>query len=144
MTLLEMCASLIFGGGVYIIIEILYRGYSHWSMAIAGGVSFLLLHGLFSKFSGMHMILKLVACLIIISSVEFLVGYIVNMRFRWNIWDYSNHRYNLSGVSSLFIDLGAVRNSNIIDQPYMGYAVLTYRMAAIYDSHMFFSPVASL
>lgn len=90
MTLLEMCASLIFGGGVYIIIEILYRGYSHWSMAIAGGVSFLLLHGLFSKFSGMHMILKLVACLIIISSVEFLVGYIVNMRFRWNIWDYSN------------------------------------------------------
>lgn len=52
MTLLEMCASLIFGGGVYIIIEILYRGYSHWSMAIAGGVSFLLLHGLFSKFSG--------------------------------------------------------------------------------------------
>ena len=92
MTLLEMCASLIFGGGVYIIIEILYRGYSHWSMAIAGGVSFLLLHGLFSKFSGMHMILKLVACLIIISSVEFLVGYIVNMRFRWNIWDYSNHR----------------------------------------------------
>ena len=97
MTLLEMCASLIFGGGVYIIIEILYRGYSHWSMAIAGGVSFLLLHGLFSKFSGMHMILKLVACLIIISSVEFLVGYIVNMRFRWNIWDYSNHRYNLCG-----------------------------------------------
>ncbi|MEE0682519.1 MAG: putative ABC transporter permease [Candidatus Gastranaerophilaceae bacterium] len=97
MTLLEMCASLIFGGGVYIIIEILYRGYSHWSMAIAGGVSFLLLHGLFSKFSGMHMILKLVACLIIISSVEFLVGYIVNMRFRWNIWDYSNHRYNLYG-----------------------------------------------
>ena len=97
MTLLEMCASLIFGGGVYIIIEILYRGYSHWSMAIAGGVSFLLLHGLFSKFSGMHMILKLVACLMIISSVEFLVGYIVNMRFRWNIWDYSNHRYNLYG-----------------------------------------------
>ena len=97
MTLLEMCASLIFGGGVYIIIEILYRGYSHWSMAIAGGVSFLLLHGLFSKFSGMHMILKLVACLIIISSVEYLVGYIVNMRFRWNIWDYSNHRYNLYG-----------------------------------------------
>ena len=97
MTLLEMCASLIFGGGVYIIIEILYRGYSPWSMAIAGGVSFLLLHGLFSKFSGMHMILKLVACLIIISSVEFLVGYIVNMRFRWNIWDYSNHRYNLYG-----------------------------------------------
>ena len=97
MTLLEMCASLIFGGGVYIIIEILYRGYSHWSMAIAGGVSFFLLHGLFSKFSGMHMILKLVACLIIISSVEFLVGYIVNMRFRWNIWDYSNHRYNLYG-----------------------------------------------
>ena len=97
MTLLEMCASLIFGGGVFINIEILYRGYSHWSMAIAGGVSFLLLHGLFSKFSGMHMILKLVACLIIISSVEFLVGYIVNMRFRWNIWDYSNHRYNLYG-----------------------------------------------
>lgn len=97
MTVLEMCASLIFGGGVYIIIEILYRGYSHWSMAIAGGVSFLLLHGLFSKFSGMHMILKLVACLIIISSVEFLAGYIVNMRFRWNIWDYSNHRYNLYG-----------------------------------------------
>ncbi len=97
MTLLEVCASLIFGGGVYIIIEILYRGYSHWSMAVAGGISFLLLHGLFSKFSGMHMILRFFACLIIISSVEFIVGYIVNMRFRWNIWDYSNHRYNLYG-----------------------------------------------
>ncbi len=97
MTLLEVCASLIFGGGVYVIIEILYRGYSHWSMAVAGGVSFLLLHGLFSKFSGMHMILRFVACLFIISSVEFLIGYIVNIRFGWNVWDYSNHKYNLYG-----------------------------------------------
>lgn len=37
-----------FGGIVYVLIEMLWRGYSHWSMFILGGICFVLL-GLINK-----------------------------------------------------------------------------------------------
>ena len=37
-----------FGGIVYVLIEMLWRGYSHWSMFIWGGICFVLL-GLINK-----------------------------------------------------------------------------------------------
>lgn len=34
---------------------------------------------------------------IIITAMEFIVGYIVNIKFNWNVWDYSQKRFNLLG-----------------------------------------------
>ena len=43
------------GGFTYIIIELLWRGHTHWSMAIAGGLCFLIIGGINEFFHGQHL-----------------------------------------------------------------------------------------
>ena len=42
MKYLKLPAGFLFGGVLYVLIEVLWRGYSHYSMFIAGGLGFLL------------------------------------------------------------------------------------------------------
>lgn len=44
---LAKCALLfLIGGALYYCIEILWRGYSHWTMAVVGGICFVVIGGL--------------------------------------------------------------------------------------------------
>lgn len=44
---LTKCALLfLIGGALYYCIEILWRGYSHWTMAVVGGICFVVIGGL--------------------------------------------------------------------------------------------------
>lgn len=85
------------GGGLYVVLEIFWRGYSHYSMALAGGTCFTLLYGVFTRFPGMHNLVKCILGTLIITSVEFIAGYIVNLRHRLGVWDYSHLPHNLYG-----------------------------------------------
>lgn len=84
------------GGTIYVLLELLWRGRSHVSMFCAGGLALLLLHGLFLRFA-----LPLFAqCLVgglVITAIEFVVGAIVNVRLKLNVWDYSKMPLNLYG-----------------------------------------------
>lgn len=84
------------GGTIYVLLELLWRGRSHVSMFCAGGLALLLLHGLFLRFA-----LPLFAqCLLgglVITAIEFVVGAIVNVRLKLNVWDYSKMPLNLYG-----------------------------------------------
>ena len=86
------------GGFTYFYIEILFRGYSHFSMIICGGLAFILC-GLINQL--MHFRISLLTQMIlsafIITGLEFITGYIVNMKLHWNVWDYSGMPYNLFG-----------------------------------------------
>ena len=86
------------GGFTYFYIEILFRGYSHFSMIICGGLAFILC-GAINQL--MHFRISLVSQMIlssiIITGLEFITGYLVNMRLHWNVWDYSGMPYNLYG-----------------------------------------------
>ena len=86
------------GGFAYFYIEILFRGYSHFSMIICGGLAFILC-GAINQL--MHfrisLISQMILSTIIITGLEFVTGYIVNMRLHWNVWDYSKMPYNLYG-----------------------------------------------
>ena len=73
------------GGAGYVLIELLWRGRSHFSMFIAGGFAFALLHALFQCIAGA----------LVITAIEFIAGYIVNLRMGLNVWDYSGRPYNL-------------------------------------------------
>ncbi len=47
----------------------------------------------------------------IITTLEFIVGYIVNIILKWNVWDYSNMPFNIMGqiclgFSTLWFALG--------------------------------------
>ena len=88
----------IIGGTVYYLTEILWRGSSHISMAIVGGICFLII-GSINNFIPWELGL-LQQSLIgsgIITLMEFISGLILNKWLDLNIWDYSNLPFNLFG-----------------------------------------------
>lgn len=107
------------GGIVYAMIEILFRGHTHWSMVLTGGACVLTLYLLLEWLDRQPLIIAAVAGALIITAYEFAVGCIVNLRFGWNVWDYSHMEINLLGQISLvftgawfvlcFLFLGIVR-----------------------------------
>lgn len=93
----EYLSVFAFGGTVYCSIEILWRGRTHWTMAVLGGLCFLIIYLLNKKLKGKSLILRCVLGASIITALEFLVGYAVNIRLGWQVWDYSKLRFNLMG-----------------------------------------------
>ncbi|NLN14697.1 MAG: hypothetical protein GX185_03730 [Tissierellia bacterium] len=86
------------GGIIYYLIEILWRGYSYFSMFILGGLCFLLI-GLVNEyyfFKSPLLFQQLVAC-ITITLMEFSFGLIFNVVLGLDLWDYSKNSYNLMG-----------------------------------------------
>lgn len=86
------------GGIIYSIIEVFFRGHTHWTMFIVGGVCFILL-GLQNEVTDWEMSLfwQAVNGGIIITVVEFITGCIVNLCLGWEVWDYSNMPFNIFG-----------------------------------------------
>lgn len=85
------------GGGLYVLCELFWRGRSHISMAVAGGVSLILLYGVFTRFAASPILEKCLMGGLIITAVEFITGYFVNLRMRLAVWDYSTLPLNLYG-----------------------------------------------
>lgn len=91
------CLFLI-GGAIYVLIELVYRGYSHWTMFLLGGLCFVLIGGV-NEYIPWEMPLWLQAGIgaVIITALEFICGCIVNLALGWNVWDYSNTPLNILG-----------------------------------------------
>lgn len=80
----------------YSLIEVLFRGYTHWTMALTGGVCFLLFY--IMNFSlDIGIIGKCFFASFIITSLEFIVGYFVNIVFKLNVWSYAGLPFNYLG-----------------------------------------------
>lgn len=92
--------SLLFmiGGFAYGGIEILFRGYSHISMFIAGGICFILI-GLLNEVKdwNLSLIRQMLISAGIITLVEFVTGLIVNVWLKQGVWDYSEMPFNILG-----------------------------------------------
>ncbi len=86
-----------FGGTGYGLIEILYRGKTHWSMVLTGGTCFTLLSTIYKHCSKMKMYRKCLIGSAVITACEFVCGCIVNLKLKLNVWDYSNCRLNFKG-----------------------------------------------
>lgn len=86
------------GGLIYSIIEILYRGYTHWTMVIVGGLAFYLI-GCINEYIEWDMPLyrQMAIGMAIITLLEFAAGIIVNLILGWSVWDYSNVPLNILG-----------------------------------------------
>lgn len=85
------------GGVTYAMIEIMWRGNTHWTMVLLGGLCFLTLYKLFGYMSNYSLIEKCALGAIVITALEFIVGCIVNLVFHMNVWNYSRMPLNLSG-----------------------------------------------
>lgn len=104
------------GGFAYGAIENISRGYSHISMFIAGGICFILIGLLNEVYSwNMAIVSQMAVSAVIITSVEFTIGLIVNVWLKLKVWDYSDQPYNLMGQVCLlytniwfFLSLSAI------------------------------------
>lgn len=81
----------------YTLIEILWRGHTHWSMIIAGGLCFSAFSFVAESFKGRSRLYKAGICAIIITLVELIFGIIFNIILKMDVWDYTNVAFNLSG-----------------------------------------------
>ncbi len=85
------------GGVGYAVIEILWRGRTHWTMVIAGGVCFLLFSHIAEKFKRAPLVVKAMISAVGVTLVELIFGIIFNIIFGMGVWDYSRERFNLLG-----------------------------------------------
>lgn len=85
------------GGSAYGLMELLFRGHTHWTMVITGGACVLTLYWLEEWLMGMPLILAAAAGAMIVTAYEFSVGLIVNVRLGWHVWDYSALPGNIMG-----------------------------------------------
>ena len=92
----ELCFVYFTGSLLYSLIEVVFRGYTHWTMALTGGVCFLLFY-LMNFSLNIGLFGKCFFSMFIITSLEFVVGYFVNIVFRLNVWSYAGLPFNLLG-----------------------------------------------
>lgn len=95
------------GGLIYVLLELIWRGYSHWTMFLLGGTCFVLL-GLINEILDWDTPLTLqmfIGCTVI-TVLEFIIGCVVNLWLGWNVWDYSDLKFNILGQISLFSSIG--------------------------------------
>lgn len=86
------------GSCAYPTLEMIWRGRTHYSMAIAGGVCLYLINKICcEKLSDHSLYLRCIAGATIITGVEFAAGLIVNDILRFNVWDYSGMPLNIMG-----------------------------------------------
>lgn len=106
----------IIGGSTYVMIELLYRRHSHWSMFIVSAIAFILI-GLINEYISWDMSLwkQMLIGTGIVTILEFISGYIINIKLDWHIWDYSNVPFNIIGqiclpfsIAWFFISLIAI------------------------------------
>ena len=96
MVTLEMLSSFLLGGCGYALLEVLWRGRTHWTMFLAGGLCFAWLYALATR-TALPLFAQCAIGAAIITAVEFLTGCVVNLALKRRVWDYSNRRFNLLG-----------------------------------------------
>lgn len=86
------------GGGIYVAIEIIWRGFSHWTMFCLAGTCFIVA-GLLNEIESWETPLwrQILQALGFTLTGEFLCGCVVNLWLGWDVWDYSNVPFNLMG-----------------------------------------------
>ena len=95
------------GGLIYVLLELIWRGYSHWTMFLLGGTCFVLL-GLINEILDWDtpLTLQMLIGCAVITVLEFITGCVVNLWLGWNVWDYSDIKFNILGQISLFSSIG--------------------------------------
>lgn len=83
------------GGLGYVAIELLWRGWSHVSMFLAGGTCFLLLGKLNATKPRLPLAPRILVGALIITMVELLAGLLFNRDY--SVWDYRHMPLNFHG-----------------------------------------------
>ncbi len=96
MIVCELLSVWLMGGLGYCSLELMWRGRTHWTMFIVGGLCVLMMY-IISTRAGFPLWQKWIACAGCITAVEFAAGCVINLRLGWDVWDYSALPMNLCG-----------------------------------------------
>lgn len=102
------------GGFIYVLMELMFRGYSHWTMFLIGGLCFFFIGLINEHFTWeTPFLLQCIVGALIITGMEYFSGCILNLWLGLNIWDYSDLPMNIKGqiclpFSILWVVLSAV------------------------------------
>lgn len=117
----KACVLFYLGGASYMILEFLWRGRSHGSMFILGGLCFLLIGKLSAWLAKVPLAMQLLLFSAMITFLELLTGLLVNSAY--GVWDYRQMPFNFLGhiclpFSLLWIpvSLGARALYRVIDR----------------------------
>ncbi len=100
MKALEYGTAFAFGASLYTLIEIFWRGYTHPSMTLTGGICLSVMYLLNDTLGRTPRPLKWLAGALSVSVIEFAVGCVVNLWLKQEVWDYSDLPFNLLGQVS--------------------------------------------
>ena len=97
----------IFGIGAFMygLMEVSFRGYTHWSMFLAGGIILCLLYYIYNSLNTKSLLLRAAIGCAVITSIEFTIGIYVNRVFSMNVWDYSSQPFNVMGQICLLFSV---------------------------------------
>ena len=103
-SLLKYLNVFVIGAVGYALLELLWRGRTHWTMMITGGICFMIIYAL-SRLERVPLAYKCAIGALSITAVEFVVGCIVNRMLGWGVWDYSDLEYNIMGQVCLLFSI---------------------------------------
>lgn len=88
--------AFLYGFFLYSMLEIAFRGYTHWTMALTGGIVLTVLYDMEHRLHA-HFLLRALLGALFITATEFTVGVADNILMGWQVWDYSEAPLNLLG-----------------------------------------------
>lgn len=91
--------SMIYTAGAlgYGLLEIIWRGHTHWSMTVAGGLCLMIIYAVNAYHESWGLLKKCALCALAVTVVEFVIGCIVNIILGWQVWDYSALPFSIMG-----------------------------------------------
>lgn len=99
----ELLTLFTIGGATYMGIEIAYRGFTHWTMGVLGGLCFLIIGALNEFYTwDMNFWKQCGIGAIVVTTLEFIFGMILNVWLELGIWDYSHLPLNICGQVCLW------------------------------------------
>ncbi|WP_081707708.1 putative ABC transporter permease [Bacillus massiliigorillae] len=86
------------GGAFYLWIEILWRGHTHWTMGVVGGLCFIgigMINHIFPY--EMPLYVQAIIGMLLVTVIELVAGLIINIWLGLSVWDYSQLPFNILG-----------------------------------------------
>ena len=98
----KKCVLFYMGGGSYVCLELLWRGRSHGSMFLLGGVCFLVI-GAIRRLKNLALSVRVALSAAAVTALELLTGLTVNRDHK--VWDYRALPFQFRGQICLYYSL---------------------------------------
>lgn len=93
----QTALTFLYGAAAWPCVEVLYRGRTHPSMAVVGGLALVICRSTAKHFAGRPLLVRAVVCGGAITGLELAGGLLLNRVLGLEVWDYSARPGNLWG-----------------------------------------------